>query len=379
MAKKKKVLKIIGKTALIVLLTVVVAVSGYAVYFAGSFNRIQDDLTLSPTRGDNQSHLQTNVQYDLFSWNIGFGAYSDDYSFFMDGGKYARGFSKEAVEQNLSAMQLSFFKAGNQYSKDGFDFICYQEVDFDSTRSYHIDQKKIMTDFHAGFSAVYAQNYNSPYILYPFNEPHGANKSGLLTLSKYQIEKAVRKQVPVENGFMKYFDLDRCYSKSRIKVQGERELVLINLHLSAYTSDGTIAIEQLKILLEDCKQEIAKGNYVICAGDFNKDLIGYEDKDEGSSAQLFGDTSSTEGWAKQINSEVFKDTGMGKVDYTKYDDGNHVPTCRNANRPYSEGNKVYIVDGFLVSANVLVVKAAAIDLKFKNSDHNPTVLNFKLI
>ena len=113
MAKKKKVLKIIGKTALIVLLTVVVAVSGYAVYFAGSFNRIQDDLTLSPTRGDNQSHLQTNVQYDLFSWNIGFGAYSDDYSFFMDGGKYARGFSKEAVEQNLSAMQLSFFKAGN--------------------------------------------------------------------------------------------------------------------------------------------------------------------------------------------------------------------------------------------------------------------------
>ena len=30
------------------------------------------------------------------SWNIGFGAYTDRFSFFMDGGEYSRGFS-EAV------------------------------------------------------------------------------------------------------------------------------------------------------------------------------------------------------------------------------------------------------------------------------------------
>ena len=38
----------------------------------------------------------------LTSWNIGFGAYTDQYSFFMDGGKYSRAFSKEAVISNMN-------------------------------------------------------------------------------------------------------------------------------------------------------------------------------------------------------------------------------------------------------------------------------------
>ncbi len=374
MAIKNKTVNTILKSLLIALLTLVVIVSGYAVYFISSFNRIDDNLTLTPSISTNQSLATTNTYYNLLSWNIGFCAYSADFSFFMDGGKYSRAFSKDAVEDNLFGIKKTLINLSKNYlNSKSFDFICYQEVDFDSTRSYHVDLRKQLTEHHAGYSSTFAQNYDSPYIMYPLTSPHGANKSGLLTLSKFQITSSIRKQLPIEKGLTKFLDLDRCYSKNRIAVNNGKELVIYNLHLSAYTSDGTIAIEQLKVLLADCKEEVEKGNFVICAGDFNKDLI----DSEGGSARLFGQSEETEDWAKQIDPAIFKDTGMTKIAPCLNSDP--VPTCRNANAPYSEGNKVYIIDGFLVSNNVSVLKAVTADEQFKYSDHNPVILTFQLI
>lgn len=72
-----------------------------------------------------------------------------------------------------------------------------------------------------------------------------------MTLSRHPISSAVRRSLPIETSVMKLVDLDRCYSVSRIPMENGRELVLYNLHLSAYTSDGTIATEQLQMLCAD--------------------------------------------------------------------------------------------------------------------------------
>lgn len=69
------------------------------------------------------------------------------------------------------------------------------------------------------------------------------------------------------------------------------ELVLYNLHLSAYTSDGTIAMEQLKLLLDDMQREYAAGNWCVAGGDFNKDLLG-------DSAAYFGEADQEYTWAQ---------------------------------------------------------------------------------
>ena len=368
--QKNKVLKKIGKGLLIALLAIIVVVGSYAAYFVGSFTRIEPDMALVPTVGESENQVSTNIQYNLLNWNIGFGAYSDDFSFFMDGGKYSRAFSEEEVNKNLLGVKQTVENASKTHGKGYFDFICYQEVDFDSTRSYHVDQRAVLSSFHQGYSSVYAQNYASPYIMYPIFSPHGANNSGLYTFSRYKINSSLRVQLPIEKGFTKFFDLDRCYSKSRISVANGKDLVLINLHLSAYTSDGTISTTQLEMLLADCKAEYEKGNYVVCAGDYNKDLV-----DEGS-ASLFGSLGEQDNWAKQIDPAIFIDTHMTKV--APLNKENPIPTCRNASAPYSEGNTLYIIDGFLVSDNVTVLKALAIDAQFKNSDHNPVVLSFKL-
>lgn len=375
--KNNTLLKKIGKIALCVVLFIVLLVSGYATYFVTSFTRIGDHVVLTPTLATSEEKVITSKQYNLLSWNVGFGAYSDDYSFFMDGGKYSRAFSEQAVNDNIKGIASAVEEAARKHTANGFDFICYQEIDYDSTRSYFVDQREFFKGQHPGYASVFAQNYNSPYILYPFNSPHGANKSGLMTFSKYKISTAMRRELQMEAGFMKYFDLDRCYSKSKIPVSNGKYLVLINLHLSAYTSDGTISTEQLKRLLADCKQEYDAGNYVVCAGDFNKDFI---DEAEGGSSKLFDQPVSNNVWVKSMDPAIFEGTNMIKVAPLDRDQTiAPIPTCRNANLPYTEDIDVYIVDGFLVSENVHVYNAFALDEQFKHSDHNPVVLSFRLI
>ena len=77
----KKALKIAG----CVLLALVILVLGYVAYVFLDYHRIEDNLTLT-AQGSAASSAQTGVPYTVVSYNIGFGAYEDDYSFFMDGG-----------------------------------------------------------------------------------------------------------------------------------------------------------------------------------------------------------------------------------------------------------------------------------------------------
>ena len=96
----------------------------------------------------------------------------------------------------------------------------------------------------------------------------------MLTVSNMKITESIRRSLPIEDGFMKLLDLDRCYSVNRIPTENGKELVLYNLHLSAYTSDPSTADNQLRMLFEDMKEEYDAGNYIVAGGDFNKDLLG---------------------------------------------------------------------------------------------------------
>jgi hypothetical protein len=55
-----------------------------------------------------------------------------------------------------------------------------------------------------------------------------------------------------------------------------------------------------------------------------------------------------------------------------------VPSCRNADGPYHEGQYVLTIDGFLVSPNVDVTEANVVDTGFAYTDHNPVQMEFTL-
>lgn len=350
------------KILLIVLLAVVLLAAAYVVYVFISYHRIGDQPLTPVQTPDTAPSLSAGEAYTLVSWNIGFGAYEEDYGFFMDGGTESRAWSKERLTANMDAI------AGYLKQQDA-DFYLLQEVDTDATRSYHVDEREPLYAALFDKSSVFCQNYDSPYLLYPLTKPHGASQSGLLTFAPVNIAAANRVELPVEGGFMKLLDLDRCYSVSRIPAEGGKELVLYDLHLSAYTSDGTIATEQLKLLLADMQAEYEAGNWCVAGGDFNKDLLG-------DSAQYFGEADQEYSWAQPIPEGTFDGYDISLV--APLDERDPVPSCRNADSAYHQGQYVLTVDGFMVSANVTVESAGVIDTGFRWSDHNPVTMTFTL-
>ncbi len=355
MTKKKRIIII----SLSVLGAILLTVISYLLYVVTSYYRVDDNLDLAVT-GDATESVKIGEKLSLVTYNIGFGAYSDDYSFFMDGGEHSRAFSKKAVLENTNGA-LEAVKAIEP------DFILLQEVDRDGDRSYHVDQTSIISDGLTGYDRIFAQNYDSPYFFYPFTQPIGANKSGIMTFSRFNIKSALRRSLPIEESLYKYIDLDRAYSVSVIPAENGKDLVLYNVHLSAYTSDGTISDDQLKMLAIDMQAQYDKGNYVIAAGDFNKDLLG----DSSLYFEREGDDEFT--WAKPLDASLLPDG------FTCYS-GTNLPTCRNADSAYRGDGTDFVlsVDGIIISPNIELIICETVDVGFEYSDHNPVYAEFKL-
>lgn len=363
----------------LMLLTVI----GYVLYVIIQYNRIEDNLALE-VGGTTSAQIQTDTQYSIATFNIGFGAYATDFSFFMDSGtmkdgtpvtgKNGKAKNKETVLENTNGA-IQTLRTYEQQN-GAFDFMFFQEVDTDATRSYHVNQNDMLIQaFGKGTEYTHAVNFHSAWLFYPFNDPHGQSNAGLTTFSRYQIESAVRRSYPLDTGFAKFFDLDRCFSVHRVKLDNGKDFVLINSHMSAYDQGGTIRQQQLAMLNGVLAEEKEKGNYVIVGGDFNHDLLNIDAKLENN--------EEVPAWyeSNQLRPEwVFTLTSEDLADGYSFAAGDNAPTCRSSDMPYVKGqNFTAVLDGFIVSDNIEVVFNYNIgDHDFQYSDHNPAVMSFKL-
>ena len=135
----KKILKVLG----IFLLIILVALIAYLIYLFASYHRIPDNQALKIEKTSDGTAaadtLTTEKEYSALTYNVGFGAYTPDFSFFMDGGKSSWAKSKESVESDIQG-------AGELIASKDPDFALIQEVDLNSTRSYHVDEYSILKD-----------------------------------------------------------------------------------------------------------------------------------------------------------------------------------------------------------------------------------------
>ncbi|MBR4023842.1 MAG: endonuclease/exonuclease/phosphatase family protein [Firmicutes bacterium] len=355
---------VVLRIILTLILILVFAFGAYAAYLFIDYHRIEDNqvLDISGTGMEGEVDVSSGKTYHLTDWNIGFAAYTDQFSFFMDGGKYSRAFSEEDTVSNMNAII-------NELKAQDSDFYLIQEVDFGSTRSYNVDERAMMEEaFSDSYTGTFGVNYDSSYLFYPPTSPIGASKSGLLTMSSSDINDSVRRSFPIQTGFAKFLDLDRCYTVNRILCSDGHDLVLINLHASAYTTDDTIVRQQLAMLLETIEEEYAEGNYVIAGGDFNMDLLG-------NSGFIFGVSGADYSWAQPFPEDMLPDN----VElYAPYDPMFPVPSCRNADSPWNpETNFQITIDGFLITDNIEVVNCEVTDQQFAYSDHQMVQLMFK--
>ena len=321
----------------IVLGILILALLAYIVYLYASYYRIEDNQELvveapvDDTTTGAAAVLATDTEYSAVTYNIGFGAYLPDYSFFMDGGTSSWAESPETVQYAING-------AGELVKSLDPDFTLIQEIDLDATRSYHTDEYEMLRNILPEYTTVFAQNYDSAFLFYPFTQPHGSSRAGLGLFSKY----------PVDNG---------------------KELVIFNLHMSAYGNSDEIRKGQIEMLCNDMAKEYEAGNYVLCGGDFNHDLKASEENAE-----------SCESWAFPFPRSELPEHFTFCLDLlTEEEQAALWNSARNADMEYVPGVTYTVtLDGFIISDNIECLSYENVNTGYSYSDHDPVKVEFML-
>ena len=182
MVSTKTVLKSIGIILLALILCVVI-LFGWLSFT--EFNPKEVEAVPVQTN-DNAKALQIGNTISVLSWNIGYAGLGKDSEFFMDGGSDVKSADEDTMSAYLDGIRST------AYGGDAFaNIYLFQEVDKDSSRTYHTDE----TEALAGASNSFALNYSCGFVPYPV-PPIGKVNSGLMTASDFAMERADRVSLP---------------------------------------------------------------------------------------------------------------------------------------------------------------------------------------
>ena len=161
----KRALKITAIVLLSVVAAIILAAVAYVIYVAAEYDRIEDNLALDIDGTASLDQAETDGVYRIVTYNIGFGAYTTDFSFFMDSGvmsdgtavsgEYGKAIDKEHVLYAVNG-------ASGVLKSQNADFIFVQEVDTDGDRSYNTNEYDMLTTaLGEGYQRNFAVNFHS--------------------------------------------------------------------------------------------------------------------------------------------------------------------------------------------------------------------------
>lgn len=310
--------------------------------------------------GTGTSTLSVGDSLSVLSFNIGYGALDKDHDFFMDGGETVTVESADIIQENMAGI-ISTINEANA------DVVFLQEVDVEAKRSYGINEAEMLRDSFLGTSA-FATNFLCDFIPYPLPEMIGKVNSGILTLSRFGAESATRIALPTSFKWpVRLCQLKRALLVQRIPLEGsDKELVIINVHLEAY-DDGSGKAKQTEILTQLLMEEYEKGNYCIAGGDFNQNFPTVD-------PNLYPVYDDTYFEAGTLEADILPEGWTFATDAT-------TPTSRLLSGPYDQTNpetQYYVIDGYILSPNIVVEEVETLDKGFTYSDHNPVKLKVTL-
>lgn len=384
---KKKILKSIG----LVLGVLVLIMVGYVIHVFTSYYRIENKINIEVENTALLEVVDVTNEYTISTYNVGFGAHSQNFTFFMDSGETQDGVATQGKWSKARSKEEVLFNTNGVVStikELSPDFCLFQEVDTYATRSHYVNQYQMIKEGLLNYSSTFALNFHSTYLAYPFHDMHGSVQAGLVTASRFKIQNATRYTLTVADDFSKFFDLDRCFVANEFNTSNDNKLIVVNIHMSAYDEGGKIREQQVKELnayLEEVKQ---KGYYVIIGGDFNHDLLSnnpmYNYDLEENNPFISYISHKKPNWLQMFFNE---DKSCDITDGFTIVPSSNAPTCRDISVEWEVGEGyVSVIDGFIVSDNIEVISSKTFITKngnkqlehFAYSDHDPVLLTFKL-
>lgn len=303
-------------------------------------------------------NISSSGIFSLVTWNIGYGGLAKEMDFFYDGGKHVR--------PDKQYFELTMTGIGDILGKfDSLDFILLQEVDKRANRSYYLDEVDFFKARLPLHCSSFTINYNCRFVPVPVTQPMGSVTSGLATFSRYMPVAVTR------NGFDRHFPwpdrlfyMKRCFMVSRYPLPDGHQLVVINIHNSAFDTGGVLRKREMEMIQQFMISEYTSGNFLVAGGDWNANPPGFDPlhivtndpvkKDDFTDLQTF-----FPGWEFVYDPEY--------------------PTNRDVGEAYRQGvTPVTIIDFFLVSPNIQVLEVKTFPTGFENSDHQPVYLKIAL-
>lgn len=375
---------------------VVLSATGYVGYVLLSYNRLGYQSPIVQ-HNSGETSMPVGTQFRALTYDLSYGARSQDRTYFLDTGfdnegnptrgESAKGASAEEVNRNING---AFAFARKQNAVLHF----FQSVDKKADRSYGIDEDYRAQQMFYAYDHVYAVDYHTPFLPYPFNDMSGSAISGMATFSFFPITYAARRELPVAQSMAKFFDIDRCYSYAVVPTSNGKRLYAVNVHLSTY-AEPEIRNAQIRELNDFLAERKTAGDYVIAGGNWNYDLLSYNlsfSSNGGftptydASNRPFAQKKKDPEWVTPLFHD--KDGNVNPfMEGFRVVVADNAPTRRNGDIAWSSGESyVCVLDGFLVSDNVTVVsntnlKTTAGKLGtdgFAYSDHDPASLDFIL-
>jgi len=296
--------------------------------------------------------------FEFLTWNIGYAGLGREMDFFYEGGKRCRP-PKPEYHRYLGGI-VDFLKKSSRA-----DFILLQEVDLDSRRSYGIDQVGLISRELPAFSVASALNYKVSLVPLPLFKPMGKVCSGLATFSKFP--PSVSERYGFMSNYpwpMRLFQLKRCVLLSRFALGHCKELVVFNIHNSAFDDAAAMREEQMQGIRKWMEDEYNAGNYVVAGGDWNQSPPGTD------TAYLTSDYLMRP--VRPLDRHFFPEGWTFTFDPS-------CPTNRNVGKPFIKGvTPTTLIDFFICSPNLEVAAVKTCDLVFACSDHHPVLIQVRL-
>lgn len=294
----------------------------------------------------------------VLTWNIGYGGLGDDMDFFYDGGTKMQT-TKTRTHYNLAGIARIID------SLPRADFYFFQEVDYQSKRSYHINQIQILADVSPTYCNHFTYNYKVKHVPVPIAMPMGRVEAGLMTMAGSIPCEVVRYSFFGGYSWPKsLFMLDRCFLVQKHLFMNGDTLLLVNTHNTAY-DDGGIRKQQMVQLKQWMLQQVSHGKHVIIGGDWNQiptdipaDFYGCQPQDDEFQVVNVPYDFLPAGWQ------------------WAYDIGH--ATNRSLKTPYTQNSYRTILDFYIISPGLELIDVKTYPHNFKFSDHEPVYLKVAL-
>jgi endonuclease/exonuclease/phosphatase family metal-dependent hydrolase len=296
-----------------------------------------------------QNSLSSSSTVTIYTWNIGYGGMGQS----CGGEKLTHCFSEsyivtrptlELYEKSINGICSML----NTMGRNQTNVILLQEVDTCSRRSYYHNQLRTFQETTLPeYYQAFATNYKVPFIpLPPTVDPYGEVSSGIVTMSRVKPLDATRHSLTPDAPWpMGIFLLKRCFTMVRYSVDnkdGDKELVVINVHLSADSVEQRriqLEILQLNLLLMNLDRQ-----YVVVGGDWNTLPSDLPPQYPAVGWQCVYDSSLDGTWRSKTNHQSSK-----------------------------------IIDYFILSPNLEALRVKTLDTGFRYSDHQPVSIELRFI